>query len=93
MTAMNVLGHLGFELYPSGSTKHWLGRWNNTSTHHNMHHKYTRCNYGLYFNWWDTLMGTNHARYEEQFEQVAGRRVPHEKINEAPPIASSGQVA
>jgi sterol desaturase/sphingolipid hydroxylase (fatty acid hydroxylase superfamily) len=29
-------------------------------------------NYGLYFNWWDRLMGTNHAKYQERFEKVAG---------------------
>jgi Delta7-sterol 5-desaturase len=74
MTIMNVLGHLGYELYPSGFTRHRLLGLNNTSTHHNMHHKYTRCNYGLYFNWWDRVMGTNHARYQEHFEEVASRQ-------------------
>jgi sterol desaturase/sphingolipid hydroxylase (fatty acid hydroxylase superfamily) len=28
------------------------------------------CNYGLYFNIWDRLMRTNHARYEEEYERV-----------------------
>ncbi len=94
MTAMNVLGHLGFELYPSGFTKHWIGRWNNTSTHHNMHHKYTRCNYGLYFNWWDKLMGTNHARYEEHFEQVATvKRDPAAQERVAQEISAASRLA
>jgi sterol desaturase/sphingolipid hydroxylase (fatty acid hydroxylase superfamily) len=71
MTIMNVMGHLGYELYPSGFLKTWLGKWNNTSTHHNMHHKYGRSNYGLYFNWWDRIMGTNHEAYEKHFEKTA----------------------
>ncbi len=74
MTVMNVIGHLGHEVYPSGFTRHWLGKWNNTSTHHNMHHRYTRCNYGLYFNWWDALMRTNHVAYERRFEEIATRK-------------------
>lgn len=70
-TSMNVMGHLGFEMYPSGFTKNAFTKWNNTSTHHNMHHKLVNCNYGLYFNVWDRLMGTNHPEYDKQFEQVA----------------------
>lgn len=73
MTIMNGLGHLGYELYPRGFTRHWLGRWFNTSVHHNMHHHLVHCNYGLYFNWWDRLMGTNHATYHQTFDTVAGR--------------------
>jgi Delta7-sterol 5-desaturase len=73
-TLLNVMGHLGFEMYPSGFTKSkWLG-WNNTSTHHNMHHKFFECNYGLYFNFWDKLMGTNHEDYHETFEKVANQK-------------------
>ncbi|MEO1653875.1 MAG: sterol desaturase family protein, partial [Bacteroidota bacterium] len=36
--AFNILGHLGYEIYPSWFVKHDVGRWYNTSTHHNMHH-------------------------------------------------------
>ncbi|MBX9853714.1 MAG: sterol desaturase family protein [Cytophagaceae bacterium] len=74
MTVMNVLGHLGYELYPSGFLKTWLGKWNNTSTHHNMHHQYGHSNYGLYFNWWDRIMKTNHEAYEKHFEKTASRK-------------------
>jgi Delta7-sterol 5-desaturase len=69
-TILNVLGHLGFELYPKGFTKNkWLW-WNNTSTHHNMHHSLFNCNYGLYFNFWDRIMNTNHEKYHETFEKM-----------------------
>ncbi|MEM7179336.1 MAG: sterol desaturase family protein [Spirochaetota bacterium] len=74
MNFFNVLGHLAFELYPKGFTKSKLWGWNNTTTHHNMHHKYFNCNYGLYFNIWDKLMGTNHAKYHDTFEEVTSRQ-------------------
>jgi sterol desaturase/sphingolipid hydroxylase (fatty acid hydroxylase superfamily) len=70
MTGMNVVGHLGFEILPAGFLKNRLLRWHNTSVHHNMHHRHVHCNYGLYFNIWDRLMRTNHARYEEEYERV-----------------------
>ncbi len=72
--AYNVLGHLGYELYPKGTNKHWLGKWLNTSTNHNMHHKYSHGNYGLYFTFWDRLMGTMHKKYDRTFEEVTERR-------------------
>lgn len=70
MTAMNVVGHLGFEILPAGFLRNRFWRWHNTSVHHNMHHRYVHCNYGLYFNIWDRLMGTNHPRYEEEYDRV-----------------------
>jgi Delta7-sterol 5-desaturase len=69
--AINVLGHLGYELYPSGSTRHRLVGLLNTPTHHNMHHQYFSSNFGLYFNVWDRICGTNHPKYHETFESVA----------------------
>ena len=70
---LNVMGHAGFELFPSGFTSGKITKWHNTATHHNMHHKYANSNYGLYFNFWDRLMGTNHVKYTEQFEEVKTR--------------------
>jgi sterol desaturase/sphingolipid hydroxylase (fatty acid hydroxylase superfamily) len=72
-SGMNLLGHLGFELYPSGFVSGTISKWNNTSTHHNMHHRFVNCNYGLYFNFWDRILGTNHVRYEEEFEKIKTR--------------------
>lgn len=71
--AYNVYGHLGFELYPKGFNKHWLGKWMNTSVAHNMHHKHFKGNYGLYFTIWDRLMGTLNGNYDSAFEEVASR--------------------
>lgn len=74
MTIMNVLGHLGYELFPKGFTQGRFTWWHNTSTHHNMHHSKSNCNYGLYFNWWDRMMNTNHRDYHTVFEDVKARR-------------------
>lgn len=73
MILHNVVGHLGFELFPERFGNSRLFRWINTSTHHNMHHHYGVGNYGLYFNLWDRLAGTNHGHYEEEFKQVTRR--------------------
>src|SRR5579872_1742449 len=69
----NVYGHLGFELYPASFSRHWLGRWVNTSVSHNLHHHYFRGNYGLYFLFWDRLMGTLRQDYDDAYEEVTSR--------------------
>ncbi len=68
----NVLGHLSIELLPKGFTRSILF-WHNVPTHHNMHHKYFNANYGLYFNIWDRIGGTLHAKYDETFDEVTSR--------------------
>ena len=70
MIIYNVYGHLGWELYPKGFSKHWFGKWINTSVNHNMHHQYFKGNYGLYFLFWDRLMGTIRKDYDEHFENA-----------------------
>jgi len=74
MIVYNVYGHLGFELYPPGFNRHWLGRWINTSVNHNLHHQYFKGNYGLYFTFWDRLMGTLRQDYDEKFEEITSRK-------------------
>lgn len=69
----NVIGHLGFEVFPKWSTRHPILKWVNTSTHHNMHHKNGSANFGFYFNFWDTVMGTNHKNYLDKFDEVVNR--------------------
>lgn len=69
----NVAGHSGYEFYPRWFLDTWMGRVMNTPTNHAMHHEKMRGNYGLYFNVWDRLMGTNHADYERRFREVTSR--------------------
>lgn len=70
--AMNVYGHLGFELLPSGFVRHPAFRWVNTTSHHHQHHRAVTANYGLYFNWWDRLCRTNHPEYAATFVRNSG---------------------
>lgn len=69
----NVYGHLGWELYPKWFSRHWFGKWINTSTNHNQHHQYFKGNYGLYFLWWDRWFGTIREDYENKFEEIRSR--------------------
>jgi sterol desaturase/sphingolipid hydroxylase (fatty acid hydroxylase superfamily) len=73
MIIYNVYGHLGYEIYPKWFSRHPLGKWINTSVNHNQHHQYFKGNYGLYFLFWDRLMGTIRKDYEDQFEAVGSR--------------------
>jgi sterol desaturase/sphingolipid hydroxylase (fatty acid hydroxylase superfamily) len=72
--SFNVMGHLGYEIFPRKMMQNPVFKWMNTSTNHNMHHKFVKCNYGLYFNIWDILMNTNHAKYYATFDEVTARR-------------------
>lgn len=74
MMIYNVYGHLGFEIYPKGFNKHFVGKWLNTSINHNQHHKYFEGNYGLYFLFWDRLMGTIREDYDTAFLEVDKKR-------------------
>jgi len=70
MIVRNVMGHLGFEVFPHGFTRHALGRWHTTPTHHDLHHRHGSGNYGLYFTFWDDLLGTTRRAYHEAFDEV-----------------------
>ncbi len=70
----NVLGHLGYELYPKGWVKMPILKYKTASTHHNMHHQLFNGNYALYFTWWDKWMGTEFIDYESRHEQIFERK-------------------
>lgn len=70
----NVLGHLGYELYPKGWVKMPILKYKTASTHHNMHHQLFNGNYALYFTWWDKWMGTEFKDYESRHEQIFERK-------------------
>lgn len=73
MTTYNVYGHLGWELMPKQGNKHWFWKWFNTSVMHNQHHHYFKNNYGLYFSFWDKLMGTIDERYDKEYSELKDR--------------------
>lgn len=69
----NVMGHAGVELSPVSGRPSRLFGWLNTTTHHDLHHQDGRTNFGLYFSWWDRLMGTEHPEYQARLAEIATR--------------------
>lgn len=67
---LNVIGHLGYELYPHWWVRNPITQWKTPSTHHNMHHELFNGNYGLYFTWWDRWMGTEFKNYTRRFTEI-----------------------
>lgn len=71
---VNVYGHLGFEIAPKWLRRSFLFEVVNTSVYHNMHHSKFQGNYGLYFRFWDRIMGTEYPDYVEQYDKIQERR-------------------
>jgi sterol desaturase/sphingolipid hydroxylase (fatty acid hydroxylase superfamily) len=63
----NTLGHSGYELMPARADGRPMFDFLTTTTHHDLHHAEAGYNYGLYFTWWDRLMGTEHPEYDARF--------------------------
>jgi sterol desaturase/sphingolipid hydroxylase (fatty acid hydroxylase superfamily) len=77
MIVRNAMGHSGIEFHP----KAWVDSpfdMFTTTTHHDLHHQRTRGNFGLYFTWWDRLMGTEFKDYKERFREAATPRASSE---------------
>lgn len=72
--AINVYGHLGFEIAPRWFRNSPFFQLFNTSVHHNLHHSKFKGNYGLYFRCWDKLMGTEHPDYVTAYDRIQSRR-------------------
>ncbi|QKG70838.1 sterol desaturase family protein [Erythrobacter mangrovi] len=64
MTVMGVTNHMGWEMFPRKLVHSALGGWLITASHHQRHHEEYRCNYGLYFRFWDRLCGTDRGLSE-----------------------------
>jgi lathosterol oxidase len=74
MTVTAVLNHSGWEVLPGKVVDGPIGGQLISATHHSLHHIRFNANYGLYFRFWDRLMGTD----------VMPQSVP-QKDNEARP--------
>jgi lathosterol oxidase len=59
MTVMGVTNHMGWELFPHRLVNGTAGKWLITASHHQLHHQRNKCNYGLYFRFWDRLCSTD----------------------------------
>ncbi|MDJ0643100.1 MAG: sterol desaturase family protein [Erythrobacter sp.] len=58
-TIMGVTNHMGWEIFPRWLVHSPLGNWLITASHHERHHEEYRCNFGLYFRFWDRVCGTD----------------------------------
>lgn len=59
MTFNSVANHTGWEIWPKAFLDGPIGRHLITARHHNLHHTRFARNYGLYFRFWDKVMGTD----------------------------------
>lgn len=64
MTFSAVINHAGVEVYPSGKLGQRISQLIIGATHHDLHHRKFRANYGLYFTFWDRWMGTEASEQE-----------------------------
>lgn len=59
MTATATLNHCGVEILPQRFVRGPVGGWLITATHHGMHHRRMKTNFGLHFRFWDRVMKTD----------------------------------
>jgi sterol desaturase/sphingolipid hydroxylase (fatty acid hydroxylase superfamily) len=69
MTFSSVINHLEIEVYPKNFHKHLFGKWLIGATHHSLHHKQFKYNFGLYFTFWDKFKRTESPKFERLFEE------------------------
>ncbi len=69
MSISSVINHLDIEIYPGWFSRNFFGKSVIGATHHSLHHKQYKYNFGLYFTWWDRLSKTESPVYEELFEE------------------------
>lgn len=74
MTFTSVINHLDIEIYPEKFNHHAIGRWLIGATHHSLHHKQFRYNYGLYFTFWDKWQKTESPVFDETFEAATTKK-------------------
>ena len=70
MMIMNVIGHLGFEIFSKNFLNRFIGNILLSSTHHNIHHSKSKSNFGLYFTFWDRIMNTEDENYKSMYKKI-----------------------
>lgn len=66
-TVSAIINHAGVEIFPESFRRHPIGRWLIGATHHDLHHREFKSNFGLYFTFWDKWMGTESGNYDRTF--------------------------
>lgn len=70
MTFSSVVNHLDIEIYPENFHRHRIGKWLIGATHHGLHHKQFKYNFGLYFTFWDKWKNTESPAFDATFEKT-----------------------
>lgn len=76
MTLSSVINHLDIEIYPRHFHKNIAGKWLIGATHHSLHHKQFKYNFGLYFTFWDKWKKTESPSFEQLFEEKTNKPNP-----------------
>jgi lathosterol oxidase len=64
--AINLIGHLGYELYGKWFWNSWMAEVFTTTTFHHYHHLGgPKTNFGFYFRFWDRICQTEDPRYQK----------------------------
>jgi lathosterol oxidase len=92
MMLRNAIGHCGYEVFPAKRDGRPLFGWLTTVTHHDLHHARAGTNFGLYFTFWDRIMGTEDPNYERAFRTAVGLR-GDEALAEVPQSARQGRTS
>ena len=80
MTIWAVVNHLGLEGLPGQFPHHWLGRWMIGPAHHSIHHDHQDKHFGLYFTFWDKLMGTEEHGYNQKLMRSKVTIPPDQRV-------------
>jgi Delta7-sterol 5-desaturase len=59
----NSIIHSGIDPFPRWMVTHRILGWVAGSAYHDLHHRTVNWNFGLYFRFWDRLMGTEHPDF------------------------------
>lgn len=82
-TVSAIINHAGVEIFPENFRSHPVGKWLIGATHHDLHHREFKSNFGLYFTFWDKWMRTESKNFGHTFAsrtrptEVSRSRSPH----------------
>lgn len=63
-----LIHHFSLRMFTDSALGQWLGSWMVGPMHHWFHHRKYNVHYGLYFTFWDKLLGTHQEGYESLLE-------------------------
>ncbi|MEM8502022.1 MAG: sterol desaturase family protein [Cyanobacteria bacterium P01_D01_bin.1] len=84
MTLGALLHHFSLRMFTDSAFGRWLGSWMIGPMHHWFHHRKYNVHYGLYFTFWDKLLGTHCDGYEEKLIPQVRSEKPYLSIAPMP---------